>query len=94
MLDIRSYRLVVAPTRSGFVASSPDVPGVQVHADGLEECIWLARTALAVELEIALARGGPLPAPSGPGVKIEAAERHYADASTPAISIRHSAAVV
>jgi predicted RNase H-like HicB family nuclease len=70
MLDLRAYRLVVTPSRTGFAAHTPDIDGVRVHADTVEECVCLMRTAIAVELELAQLHGEALAAPSGPGVEI------------------------
>jgi len=67
------YAVVIEKSATGYAAYPPDLPGVGVTADTLEEAKQLIREAIAFHLEGLREDGEPVPEPSSQIDYVEAA---------------------
>ncbi|MGH8930114.1 MAG: type II toxin-antitoxin system HicB family antitoxin [Egibacteraceae bacterium] len=58
------YAVVIEQGETGFGAYAPELPGVGVVGDSIEEVQELIREAIALHLDSLRAHGEPVPAPS------------------------------
>jgi predicted RNase H-like HicB family nuclease len=58
------YAIVIEKTATGYSAYPPDLPGVGVAGDTLEETVRLAREAIEFHIEGLRLDGEPVPEPT------------------------------
>jgi predicted RNase H-like HicB family nuclease len=58
------YAVVFEKTATGYSAYPPDLPGVDVAGETVEEVVQLIREAIELHLESMRAEGLPIPEPS------------------------------
>ncbi len=64
MTDVTGYAVLIERSKTGYGAYAPELPGVGVVGDTLEEVDRLIREAIVLHLESLRAHGEPIPQPS------------------------------
>ncbi len=59
-----AYAVIIERSRTGFGAYAPELPGVGVVGNSIEEVEQLIREAIVLHLESLRAHGDPIPPPS------------------------------
>jgi predicted RNase H-like HicB family nuclease len=61
---VTAYAVIIERSRTGFGAYAPELPGVGVVGNSIEEVEQLIREAIVLHLESLRAHGDPIPPPS------------------------------
>jgi predicted RNase H-like HicB family nuclease len=61
---VTGYAVIIERSQTGYGAYAPELPGVGVVGDSIEEVERLVREAIALHLDSLRAHGEPVPPPS------------------------------